>query len=315
MAVTRSLPVDVIKALQDVATVNLWPSDTPPTQPELIHFAQDATALICLLTDSINGELLSALPHLKCVSTVSVGADHIDLQACREAGVAVGCTPGVLVDATADLTWALLLGAGRRIVEANQFVKDDNWHFENRWQLNMMLGIDLAGKTLGIVGLGEVGQAVAKRAQGFGMNVIGYNRSPKTLAQIEQVSLDQLLQRSDVISINVALTDDTRDLIDEQALSKTRPNVLIVNTARGGIVNEEAMLASLNSGHVGGYASDVWAKEPVDVNDPLFNHERVLGLPHIGSATHSTRIAMANRAIDNVRKFIVDGTVRFSALD
>ena len=176
VAVTRSLPIDAIAALQGIAEVKLWPSDTPPTPAQLQAFAADAEVLICLLTDKIDAALLSALPNLRCVSTVSVGADHIDLAAAAKQGVAVGITPGVLVDATADLTWALLLGAGRRIVEANQFVKQGHWQHQNRWQLNMMLGVDLAGKTLGVVGLGDNGQAVARRAQGFGMRVIGYNR-------------------------------------------------------------------------------------------------------------------------------------------
>ena len=255
--------------------------------------------LLCLLTDSIDIELLKAMPGLAFVSSVSVGVDHIDVAALTRRGIPVGNTPGVLVDTTADTAFALLLAAARRIAEADRFIRDGNWLPENRWSPDFFLGADVSGATLGIVGLGEIGQAMARRAAGFGMEVISWSRSGRVVPGVASVPLEQLLRRSDFVSVHVALNEDTRGLLDADRIAMMKTGSVLVNTARGGIVDEIALARALDSGQLYAAGIDVFASEPLALDSPLLQHPRVVLTPHIGSATTRTRGKMVKLAVAN----------------
>jgi len=274
-----------------------------PPQPLRAQNCPDALVaccgLICLLTDTIDQALLDQLPNLEFVSSVSVGVDHVDTQALTARGIALGHTPGVLVDATADTAFALLLSAARRVGEADRFVREGQWNAESAWSPGFFLGKDVAGAALGLVGLGPIGQAMAKRAAGFGMEVLAWNRSPKKVAGVTMVSLDELLERSDFVSLHIALNDETKGLLGAARLAQMKPGSVLVNTARGGIVDEEALASVLESGHLYAAALDVFENEPIAPTSPLLAHPRVVFTPHIGSATPQTRMAMVNLAVAN----------------
>lgn len=276
------------------------------TQPGLLPGAvlaeqlSGAQGLLCLLTDQINRPLIDSLPELEFVSSMSVGVDHIDVAALTERGIPLGHTPGVLVDTTADAAFALLLSAARRIVEADQYVKQGNWCRENAWSPDFFTGKDVSGATLGIIGLGATGQAVAKRAAGFGMRVLGFNRSPREIAGVENVSLEQLLLRSDFVSLHVALTPETANLINADRIASMKPGAVLVNTARGGIVDEHALAEALRNGRLYAAGIDVFEKEPVEADNPLLSLPNVVVAPHIGSATVLTRAKMADLAVENI---------------
>ena len=259
----------------------------------------DCRGLICLLTDRVDRALLQKMPALEFVSSVSVGVDHVDVAALTERGIPLGHTPGVLVDATADTAFALLLAAARRVPESDRFIREGNWRPERRWSPDFFLGRDLAGATLGILGMGAIGRAVARRAAGFGMQVIGCNRTPRDVDGIASVSMDELLGRSDYLSVHVALTDDTRDLLDATRIALMKPGAVLINTARGGIVDEAALAAALDSGHLWAAGVDVFANEPLEAQSPLLANPKVVLTPHIGSATSATRGAMVDLAIAN----------------
>ncbi|MEH6608133.1 MAG: D-glycerate dehydrogenase [Halioglobus sp.] len=297
--VSHQLPGDRIHELAQHCDLNVWmgPGLLPPgaLQEELAG----CQGLICMLTDNLDKSLLAAMPDLEFVSSVSVGVDHIDLPALSGRSIPVGNTPGVLVDTTADATFALLLAAARRVGEADRFVRQGNWRAENAWSPDFFTGKDVSGATLGIIGLGEIGQAVARRASGFGMKVLGFNRSEKTLAGIEQVTLQELLLRSDFVSVHVPLNDDTRNLLDAAHISMMKPGAVLINTARGGIVDESALAEALKSGALYAAGIDVFETEPVPADNPLVELPNVVLAPHIGSATVITRARMADLAVEN----------------
>lgn len=253
-----------------------------------------------MLTDRIDAELLAACPALRVVSSCSVGVDHVDLAAASARGIPVGHTPGVLVETTADLAFALLLAAARRVVEADRFVRDGGWTPDRRWEPDLLLGAEVQGATLGIVGLGAIGQAVARRARGFGMRVLGWTRSGRQVDGVEAASLHGLLAQSDFVSIHVAHGPETQGLLDADALARMKPGAILVNTARGGIVDERALAVSLSTGHLAGAALDVFEREPVDPLSPLLALPNVVATPHIGSASEATRARMAELAVDNL---------------
>ena len=228
-----------------------------------------------------------------------VGVDHIDVAAASERSIAGGNTPGVLVETTADATFALLLAASRRIAEADLYVRGGHWSDENAWSPDFFVGKDVAGATLGIIGLGEVGRAVSRRAKGFGMRVLGWNRREKSVAGIESVSLEQLLNESDFVCITIALAKETRHLIDVDKLALMKHDAVLINTSRGGIVDEEALVDALVKGRLGSAALDVFAREPLAADHPLVRLPNVVLSPHIGSATHETRCKMADMAAAN----------------
>jgi glyoxylate reductase len=255
--------------------------------------------LVCMLTDRIDRALIDAMPELQFVSSMSVGVDHVDVAALTERGIPLGNTPGVLVDTTADAAFAMLLAAARRLGEADRFVRQGNWSPENAWSPDFFTGKDVTGATLGIIGLGEIGQAVARRAAGFDMRVLAWNRSPREVPGVENVSLEELLLRSDFVSIHVALTEDTHNLLDAEKIAMMKPGAVLVNTARGGIVDEAALAAALSGGHLYAAGIDVFEQEPVRLDNPLLEHSSVVVAPHIGSATGLTRARMADIASEN----------------
>jgi glyoxylate reductase len=297
--VTHQLPGERVHELAESCEVNVWMGPGLISAGGLREEMADCEGLICLLTDRIDAELVDSLPKLQFVSSMSVGVDHIDVAALNARGIPLGNTPGVLVDTTADLAFALLLAAARRLGEADRFVHQGNWSPENAWSPDFFTGKDVSGATLGIIGLGEIGQAVARRAAGFGMEVLAWNRTPKDVPGIESVSLDELLLRSDFVSIHVALATETRNLLDAEKIALMKPGSVLVNTARGGIVDELALAAALGSGQVYAAGIDVFEREPVPPDNPLLSHSNVVVAPHIGSATTLTRAKMADLAVEN----------------
>lgn len=247
----------------------------------------DAEGLLTLLTERVDAALLEAGPRLRVVANLAVGSDNIDLAAARARRVAVGVTPDVLTDATADLAWALLLSVARHLPEAAAAVRGGGWR---TWEPAAFLGIELAGATLGVVGWGRIGRAVARRAGGFGMDVIHTRETP----------LKELLARADVVSLHVPLTDATRGLIGREALRAMKPTAVLVNTARGALIDQAALRAALAAGEIAGAGLDVTDPEPLASDDPLLGAPNLLVLPHVGSATHAARERMAERAVDNL---------------
>ena len=239
------------------------------------------------------------MPELEFVSSMSVGVDHIDVAAMSARGLPVGNTPGVLVDTTADAAFALLLAASRRLVEADRYIRQGNWREGNAWSPDFFTGKDVAGATLGIIGLGAIGQAVARRAAGFNMRVLGWNRTPVDMAGIESVELEDLLRRSDFVSVHVGLAAGTRNLLNAPRIEMMKPGAVLVNTARGGIVDERALAAALTAGKLFAAGIDVFEQEPVPQDNPLLGLPNVVLAPHIGSATTVTRARMSDMAADN----------------
>ncbi|MFK7830071.1 MAG: 2-hydroxyacid dehydrogenase [Congregibacter sp.] len=298
--VTHQLPGDRIHELPDHCAVNVWMGPGLLPRDSLHEELADSEGLICLLTDHVDEALMTAHPQLRFISSMSVGVDHIDVKAATARGIPVGNTPGVLVETTADATFALLLAAARRLVEADRYVRGGHWRLENAWSPEFFTGKDVAGATLGIIGLGEVGQAVARRAAGFGMRVLGWNRSPREVSGVEAMDLDDLLVESDFVSVNVALGEETRNLIDARRLSLMKRDAVLVNTARGGIVDELALADALSHDRLAAAGVDVFATEPVSADHPLLSLPNLVATPHIGSATERTRQKMANIAASNM---------------
>ncbi|RLQ23428.1 D-glycerate dehydrogenase [Seongchinamella sediminis] len=297
--VTHQLPGERIHELSRYCDVNVWMGPGLLSAANLREELAGCDGLVCMLTDRIDGELLGTVPELSFVSSMSVGVDHVNVAALSARKIPLGHTPGVLVDTTADTAFALMLAAARRIVEADQFVRRGNWTPENAWAPDFFTGKDVSGGTLGIVGLGAIGQALARRAAGFGMEVLAWNRTPRELSGIESVSLEELLLRSDFVSLHVALTDDTRGLFDARRIALMKPGAVLVNTARGGIVDEQALADALADGRLSAAGMDVFGQEPVAADNPLLGLPNVVVAPHIGSASVITRAKMADLAVAN----------------
>jgi len=263
----------------------------------LLAKVADVEGLVCLLTDRIDVELLAHAPRLRVVGNHAVGVDNIDLAACAARGVSVANTPNVLTEATADLTLALLLAAARRVVESDALVRSGGW---TGWEPGQLLGADLSGRALGIIGMGRIGRAVAKRAAAFDLNIVYANPRPVADVDAVHVTLEQLLAESDFVSLHCPLSASTRGLIGAPELAAMKPTAILVNTARGPIVDESALVAALAAGTIGGAGLDVYADEP-RVPEALRRDPRVVVLPHIGSATRGTRARMATLAAEAVR--------------
>ena len=257
---SSGLSGDALERLGQHCDLDAWPEQRPVPRDALLSRTRACAGLVCLLTNRIDKSFIDACPDLRYVSSMSVGVDHVDVAALTARGIPLGHTPGVLVDTTADLAMALMLAAARRIPEADRYVREGQWTPELPWFPDMFVGKDLAGATLGILGLGEIGQAVARRAAGFGMNLMGWTRSGREVAGVESVSFDELLARSDFLSVNVALTSETRNLVDANAIAAMKPGAVLVNTARGGIVDEEALAHALRSGALFSAGIDVFAR-------------------------------------------------------
>jgi glyoxylate reductase len=287
--VTRELPGPALDRLRAAHEVTVWPEPRAVTDAELAAGAADAEALLAMLTDRIDAPLLDGCPQLKAIANYAVGYDNIDVPAARERGIRVGNTPDVLTGATADLTLALLLSIARGLPHAADSVRRGDWQ---AWGPTAYLGHEAHGATLGIIGMGRIGRAVAQRAAGFEMEILHTGKGG--------VPLLQLLARSDFVSLHCPLTPETRHLIDAAALAEMRPTAFLINTARGPIVDQTALRHALIEGQIAGAALDVTDPEPLPPYDPLFKAPNLLVVPHIGSATHATREAMASAAVDNL---------------
>jgi lactate dehydrogenase-like 2-hydroxyacid dehydrogenase len=301
--VARCIPNEGLAMLRVVAEVDVWPGELPPTRAELLAAVAGCDAVLTLLTDRVDDELLDAAgPQLRVVSNYAVGFDNVDVAACTRRRIPVGNTPGALTETTADLAWTLLMASARRVVEGADYVRDGLWR---TWGPLVLLGPDVHGATLGIIGFGRIGQAVARRAAGFGMTVL-YNSRTRASEEVEAalgasfVPLDELLARSDFVSLHVSLSADTRHLIDAGALAQMRPTSILINTARGPVVDTDALVAALRSGVIAGAALDVTDPEPLPASHPLVALPNCLVVPHIASATRATRARMATMAAANV---------------
>ena len=287
--VTRQLPGLALERLAAAAhTVDVWAGALPPAPDVLKARAVDAEGLLAMLTDRVDQSLLDAAPRLRVVANYAVGTDNLDLGACARRGVAVGVTPDVLTEATADITWALILAAARNLVAGHEAVRSGGWH---TWEPRGWLGLELHGATLAVIGAGRIGEAVARRAEGFSMEVERVGRRD---------DLHAALSRADVISLHCPLTPETRHLIDAEALRHVKATAVLVNTARGGVVNQVALRAALEEGRLAAAGLDVTDPEPLAPGDPLLQAPNLLVLPHIGSATRTARRRMADMAVDNL---------------
>jgi glyoxylate reductase len=300
--VTRRLPGIALKRLAAEHEVDVWPERTPPAPDELRAGVAEAEGLLCTLTDRVDAELLAAAPRLRVISNYAVGFDNVDVAAAAARGIPVGNTPDVLTETTADLAFALILAAARRLPEGIAAVRAGEWL---TWEPDWLLGHDVHDATLGIVGLGRIGRAVARRGKGFGMEVIATARGGGTVSGggdggPERVPLDDLLARSDFVSLHAPLTPETHHLIDAAALARMRPTAYLVNTARGGLVDQDALATALRDGEIAGAALDVTDPEPLPPDHPLLDAPNLIVLPHLGSATHATRERMADLAADNL---------------
>jgi glyoxylate reductase len=288
--VARRLPGGALDRLASEHDVEVWPEQLPPGKEELLARAPELEGLLSLLTDPVDAELIRAAPSLRAISNYAVGVDNIDLDAAAGRGIPVGNTPGVLTDTTADLAVALMLGISRHLAAGDAYVRRGEWR---TWETGLLLGHDLHGATVGIVGFGRIGQAVARRVAGFDCEVLHTSRSGG-------VPLEQLLERSDFVSVHTPLTPETRGLIGDEALGRMKPSAYLVNTARGPIVDADALVRALREGRIAGAALDVTDPEPLPGDHPLLDAPNLLVLPHLGSATHATRERMANMAVDNL---------------
>ena len=288
--VTRRIPGPALDRLIDEHDVDVWPHRLPPTPDELREHVAGVEGLLSLLTDTVDEALLDAAPDLRAISNYAVGTDNVDVDAATRRGIPVGNTPDVLTDATADLAFALLLALARRLPEGEHDVREGQWV---TFEPDRNLGAEVSGATLGIVGFGRIGQAVARRAEGFGMEVLHSGRSGG-------VPLEELLERSDFVTLHCPLTPETRHLIDWPALDRMKPTALLVNTARGPIVDIAALQRALHERAIGGAALDVTDPEPIPADHPLLQAPNLLVVPHIGSATVRTRHKMTEIAVDNL---------------
>jgi glyoxylate reductase len=285
--VTRQLPGGALDRLRADHDVEVWRERTAPPRERLLAAVRDVEGLLTTLEDRVDTTLLDAAPSLRAIANYAVGTDNIDLDAAAARGIAVGNTPDVLTETTADLAWALLMAAARRLGEAERFVRAGEWR---HWDPNAFLGIDVHGATLGVVGFGRIGQAVARRASGFGMEIL----------HTRATDLDDLLARSDFVSLHTPLTSSTRGMVGARELRLMRPHAVLVNTGRGELVDTDALVSALHAGEIGGAALDVTDPEPLPGDHPLLRAPGVTVVPHIGSASQRTRAAMADMAVDNL---------------
>jgi len=301
--VTRTLPEEALNLLKTRFDVQVWTKEKPPPRTVLLEKVKLADGLCCLLTDRIDKEVIDAAGRqLKGISQVAVGYDNIDIEAATKKGIYVTNTPGVLTETTADFAFALLMAAARRIVEADRYVREGKWRIP--WGLMMMLGQDIWGKILGIVGLGRIGLAVARRAKGFNMRILYYdlvrNQQAEKDLGAEYVDLETLLRESDFVTLHVSLSSSTHHLINEEHLKLMKKTACLINTSRGPVIDEKALYKALKEGWIWAAGLDVWEKEPVELSSPLLTLPNVTAVPHIASASVETRTKMAVMAVENL---------------
>ena len=299
--ITRAIPEKGLEIIKEYCEVDVWQNELPPTLDELLQHVRGIDGLLCLLTDKIDERVMEkAGPQLKVISNYAVGFDNIDVSAATARKIPVGNTPDVLTDATADFAFALMMAVARRIPEAERFVQEGKW---KTWGPMTMLGVDIQGATLGLVGFGRIGKAMARRAQGFEMRVIYYDPTEKnayTDLNATQVDFETLLIESDFLSLHTPLTSDTRHLIDAKALSKMKPNAVLVNTARGPVVDPQALYEALKAKRIFGAGLDVTEPEPIRPDSPLLTLDNIVIAPHIASASTATREKMSWMAAQNL---------------
>jgi len=303
--VTRQLPEVALAVLRPCGELAVWQPDTVIPREILLHEVQDTTALLCMVTERIDEELLSRAPRLRIVANMAVGYDNVDVPALTRRGIVFTNTPGVLTETTADLTFALILGVARRLGEGERIVRSGQWR---SWSPFSFLGHDVHHATLGIIGLGRIGMEVAKRAKGFDMRVLYSNRGRNQEAEEKlgciRVELTTLLRESDFVTVLVPLNAETRHLISTAQLRLMKRSAFLINAARGPIVDQRALAVALRDGVIAGAALDVTDPEPIPQDDPLLSLDNCLILPHVGSASIATRTRMATLAAENIAAFL-----------
>lgn len=299
--VTRRLLEPGLSLVRSCCEAEIWPDPLPPMQEEILRRVPGIDGLLCLLTDRVDAAVLdSAGPGLKVISNCAVGVDNVDVSAATARGIPVGNTPGVLTEATADLTFALLMAAGRRVLEGERQVRSGGW---KTWSLDYLLGADFAGATLGIVGFGRIGRAVTRRATGFGMHILFTDpapASPEPGVDAAQVDFETLLREADFVSLHTPLTDETRGLMNADTFEKMKPTAILVNTARGPVVDQAALYTALKTGRIAAAGLDVTVPEPLPTDSPLLTLDNCLVTPHIASASRRTRAEMSRMAAENL---------------
>jgi len=299
--VTRILPDRGLQKVLAQTDATVWQEELPPPRAVLLDWARQADGLLTLLTDKIDAELLDAAPHLKVVANFAVGFDNFDVPAATQRRVLMTNTPGVLTDTTADLAFTLLMACARRIVEGRDYAKNGHWH---TWGPMLLMGQDIHGATLGIAGIGRIGLAMARRARGFGMRILYHDAFRSEVAEQElgavAVSKAELLAQSDFVSLHVPLTPETYHYIDAAALRAMKPNAILINTARGPVVDTLALYEALKAQQIFAAGLDVTDPEPLPAEHPLYTLDNALVVPHIASASFETRSRMAEMAADNL---------------
>ncbi|GAB7389092.1 D-glycerate dehydrogenase [Bacillaceae bacterium] len=308
--VTRRLPAEALAALMDDFVVNMWEKEEEPVPREILEREiEKADGLLCLLTEKIDADLLDRAKRLKVISNMAVGYDNIDLEAAKARGIMVTNTPGVLTETTADLAFGLLIATARRFLEASRYIYEGKW---KTWSPMFLTGQDIYGATIGIIGMGQIGEAIARRAKGFAMNILYYNRRRKEDVEqklgAEYCELHDLLRRSDFVVVMTPYTSETHHLISTYELSLMKPTSILINASRGGIVDEEALYEALKEKRIWAAGLDVFEQEPVSPDHKLLQLDNVTALPHIGSASVTTRIKMAKLAAFNLREALQQRT-------
>lgn len=295
--VTRKIPAKGLTLVRDFCDADVWQDELPPSRESLLRRLDQVHGVLSLLTDRIDAAAMDVSPNLRVISNMAVGVDNVDLVAASARKIPVGNTPGVLTDATADMTFALMMAAARRIVEGEKYVREGHW---KTWSPQLLLGADFPSATWGIIGFGRIGQAVAKRAQGFDLRVVYYDRAASPAFGALPVTLDELLSTADFISLHVPLTEETYHMINSGTLRKMKSSAVLVNTARGPVVDPEALYSALKSNQLFAAALDVTEPEPMPAGHPLLELPNCLIVPHLGSASKGTRDQMAFLAAQNL---------------
>ncbi len=304
--ITREIPERGLSKIKEFFDVDLWTDEAPPPKSVIIERVKDVDALVPLLTDPIDAEVFDSAPKLRIVSQYAVGYDNIDLKEATKRGIYVTNTPGVLTETVADFAFALMLAVARRVVEADKYVREGKWKVG--WHPLMMIGSDVYERTLGIIGMGRIGSAVARRAKGFGMKVLYYDAIRREDLEkelgVEYTDMDKLLEESDFVSLHVPLTPETYHLIGEEQLRKMKPTAFLINTSRGKVVDQKALYKALKEGWIAGAGLDVFEQEPIPPDDPLLQLNNVVLAPHAASASYETRSRMAEIVAENLIAFL-----------
>ena len=299
--ICRPLPERGLSKLRQLADLNIWPGPLPPARADLLAHVHDCQGILSLVTDRIDGEVMDAAPGLKAICNVAVGYDNVDWRAAKARNLIVTNTPGVLTETSADMAWALLMAAARHVPQSIQYARDGHW---KTWEFDKFLGQDIHGATIGIAGFGRIGQAVARRAMGFGMNILYHSRSrneaAETATSARYVGKDELLRESDFVSLNMSMNESSRHFIGARELALMKPTAILINTARGPVIDTAALTEAMQANRIFAAALDVTDPEPLPHTHPLYSLSNVLIVPHLASATVETRGRMAEIACTNM---------------